>query len=391
MKKILFFVSEDRYFCSHRLNLAHAALQAGFEVAIATKITTQTQKIEDAGLTVFPLNYLTRTGLNPIRQCQLLLELVKIYKTYRPDVVHQVAIKPVIIGSLVALWCRIPLIINALGGLGYLFTDGDPSSNHPILKGGRITKIITKLKKNVLRFLTCWLFRFIFSRRNTQLILQNRDDLDTLIKAHCISDPKKMSIIRGAGVDMKAFPVTPFPPEPPVIIACISRLLWDKGIGELISAARTLQAKNIPAKILLYGTPDPENPASISLEHIQGWHDAGLITWCGHCNHVAKAYADCHIAVLPSYREGLPKTLLEAASCGRPIITTRVPGCREVVQDGENGLVIPAKDSEALANALIVLIKNKTLRLQMGQAGRKRVADYFSDTLIHAEVLKLYA
>ncbi len=380
MKKILFLVSEDSYFCSHRLNLARSALQAGFGVAIATKTTTHTQKIQDAGLTVFPLKHFTRAGLNPIRQCQLLLELLKIYKTYRPDIVHQVAIKPVILGSFVALWCRIPLIINALGGLGYLFTNIPPN---PPVKGG--------VKKVILRFLTCWLFRFIFSRGNTKLILQNQDDLDTLVKAQCISDSKKISIIRGAGVDMDAFPATLFPPEPPVIIACISRLLWDKGIGELVTAARTLQEKNIAAKIILYGTPDPENPASISHEQIQGWHDSGLIIWRGHCHHVAKAYADCHIAVLPSYREGLPKTLLEAASCERPIITTDVPGCREVVQDGENGLLVPAKDSEELVNALIVLIENKALRLQMGQAGRKRVAQYFSDTLIHEATLKLYS
>jgi len=398
MKKILFLVSEDSYFCSHRLNLARAALQAGFEVAIATKATkpTHTQKIQDAGLTLFPLKHFTRAGLNPIRQCQLLLELLKIYKMYRPDIVHQVAIKPVILGSLVGLWCRIPLIINALGGLGYLFTTDEPlppeiPPSPPFSKGEKTTKTTTKLKKRVLRFLTCWLFRFIFSRRNTKLILQNQDDLDTLVKAQCISDLKKISIIRGSGIDMNAFPATPFPPEPPVIIACISRLLWDKGIGELVTAARTLQEKNIAAKIILYGTPDPENPASISHEQIQEWHDSGLITWQGHCNHVAKAYADCQIAALPSYREGLPKTLLEAASCERPIVTTDVPGCREVVKDGENGLLVPAKDSEELANALIVLIENKALRLQMGQAGRKRVAQYFSDTLIYEEILKLYS
>jgi glycosyltransferase involved in cell wall biosynthesis len=373
MKKILFLVSEDTYFCSHRLSLGRAALQAGFEVAVATKTTTHAQKIQKAGVTIFPLKHFTRAGLNPIRQCQLLLELLKIYKTYRPDIVHQVAIKPVLLGSLVALWCRIPFIINALGGLGYLFT----------VKGG--------VKKLVLRSLTCWLFRFIFSRSNTKLILQNQDDLNTLVKKHCIADPKKISIIRGSGVDMEAFPTTPFPPEPPIIIACISRLLWDKGIGELVFAAKILQEKNILAKVILYGMPDPENPTSITQEEIQGWHDSGLIIWKGHCAHVAKAYADCHIAVLPSYREGLPKTLLEAASCGRPIVTTDVPGCREVVKEGENGLLVPAKDSEELASALIVLIENKALRLKMGLAGRKRVERYFSDTLIHEEILRLYA
>lgn len=371
-KKILFLVSEDSYFCSHRLNLGLAARKAGFTIAVATQTSSHTKKIEDAGITVFPLKHFTRAGLNPFKQCLLILELLKIYKNYKPDIVHQVAMKPVVLGSLVGLWCRVPKIINALGGLGYLFTE----------KGG--------VKKAALRFLTCWLFRFIFSRLNTQLILQNQDDLDALIKAQCILDPKKVSIIKGSGIDMDAFPATPFPPEPPVIITCISRLLRDKGIHELVFAAKILQEKNIAAKIILYGMPDPENPTSITQKQIEAWHDAGLIIWKGHCNNVAKAYADCHIAVLPSYREGLPKTLLEAASCERPIVTTDVPGCREVVQEGENGLLVPAKDGEELASALIVLIENKALRLRMGQAGRKRVAEYFSDTLIHKEILKLY-
>jgi glycosyltransferase involved in cell wall biosynthesis len=379
MKKILFFISEDTYFCSHRLNLARAALKAGFQVAIATKMTTHTQKIQETGLTIFPLKNFTRAGLNPMCQCQLLLELLKIYKAYRPDIVHHVAIKPIILGSLIALWCRIPIIINALGGLGYLFSDS--------FKKNGITK---KVKKQLLRIVTCWLFRFIFSRSNTKLILQNQDDLETLVKTGCFSDSKKIRIIRGAGIDIHAFPVAPFPPEPPVIIACISRLLWDKGIGELVAAANILQEKNISAKIILYGMPDSENPTSITLEQLQIWHKMGTITWYGHCNNVAKAYANCHIAVLPSYREGLPKTLLEAASCGRPIVTTHVPGCRDVVQNGENGLLVPAKDSAALANALIVLCQNKDLRLQMGQASRQRVKDYFLDTLIHQQTLSLY-
>lgn len=368
MKKILFLVSEDSYFCSHRLNLGRAAQNVGYEVAVATKITKFQKKIQDAGITVFPLKHFTRAGLNPIRQCLLLLELRKIYKTYKPDIVHQVAMKPVILGSLVALWCRVPVIINALGGLGYLFIS----------------------KRGVLQVLACRLFSFIFSRRNTKLILQNDDDLKTLMNAGCISDPKKVSIIRGSGIDTKAFPVTPFPPEPPIIIACITRLLWDKGIGELVAAAKILQEKHISAEIRLYGLPDPENPASITRKQVQAWHDAGVINWQGHCDNVAKAYENCHIAVLPSYREGLPKSLLEAASCGRPIVTTDVPGCREVVQEGENGLLVPAKDSAALANALITLSQNKTLRTEMGHAGSIRVEQYFADKHIHEQTLSLY-
>jgi glycosyltransferase involved in cell wall biosynthesis len=167
-------------------------------------------------------------------------------------------------------------------------------------------------------------------------------------------------------------------------------MLWDKGIEEFVKAAKILKEKKIDATFLLYGTPDPENPTSIPEDRIQSWQDAGIIIWKKHCEDVAKAYADCHIAVLPSYREGLPKSLLEAASCGRPIVTTDVPGCREVVIHGENGLLVEAQNSIALAESLMVLCENKALRERMGEAGRKRVEQFFRDKLIHEETIKLY-
>lgn len=373
-KKLLFLVAEDHYFCSHRLNLAQAAQKAGFAVAVATRVSTEAKRIQNAGIKLFPLRYFNRHSINPFRQLLALFELYKIYKRYHPLVVHQVAIKPVILGSLIAQWCRIPKVINALGGLGYLFTD---------------KKVKTNLKKQLLHYTACRIFHFIFSRPNSTLILQNQDDLQTLIKANCVA-PNQVAIIPGAGIDIQAFPVALLPPEPPVIITCISRMLWSKGIGELVMAAKILNTKISQAKVILYGMPDPENPTSISKKQLQKWHDAGIIIWKGQCQDVAKAYADCHIAVLPSYREGLPKTLLEAASSGRAIVTTDVPGCREVVKEQENGLLVPPRDSEALANALIFLIENRDLRINMGNHGRKRVEQYFADTLIHQQTIALY-
>lgn len=376
--KILFLISEDTYFCSHRIHLAKAALQAGFEVALATKITRHLEEIQAAGIRVFPLQHFRRSDLNPIRQLRFLGELYNIYKNYQPDIVHQVAIKPVILGSLVARCCKIPRIINALGGLGYLFTS---SASHRNFR--------ENFKKSFLRFLSIRLFRFVFSNPNTLLILQNPDDLKTLLHTKCVSQ-SQVHLIRGAGVDIQAFMVAPFPPEPPVIISCVSRMLWDKGIGELVEAAKILQAENINAKVLLYGKPDPENPASISVAQLQAWDTAGIITWKGHSDTIAEVTAACHISVLPSYREGLPKSLLEAASMGRPIVTTDVPGCREVVIQGENGLLVPAKDSAALAAALKTLIQNPALRAQMGQAGRARIENYFADAIIQKQSLALY-
>jgi len=372
MKKLLFLVAEDGYFCSHRLNLGKAALKAGFEVALATRCKHHLKDIQDAGIQVFPLMHFSRGSLNPITQLQSIFELIKIYKTFKPDIVHHVAMKPVLLGSLVARWCRVPKIINALGGLGYLFT-GD-----------------NNLKKTILRTIICRLFKFIFSRPSSILILQNQDDLQTLSNLNCVP-PNQVVIIPGAGVDINQYPETPFPPEPPVIVTCISRMLWSKGIGELVDAAKILQEKKILVEVNLYGAPDMENPDSIPEAQLQAWHNSQIIQWKGETDNTALAYSQCHIAVLPSYREGLPKSLLEAASCGRPIVTTDVPGCRSVVVDGENGLLVPAKDSQTLAKALETLIQNQTLRAQMGKLGRERVEKFFRDDLIHEQTLKLYA
>lgn len=381
MPKLLYLVATDNYFCSHRLDLAKAAIQAGFEVAVATRCHHHQKDIEDAGIEVFPLRYFTRSGINPWRQFLSLKELYKIYQTYRPDIVHHVAMKPVVLGSIVAWICKVPKVINALGGLGYLFTDSEIPPFPPFSKGG--------VHKKILHFLTCHLLKILLNRPNTTVILQNQDDIALLIKAASLRR-EKVVLIPGSGIDLNAFPVKPMPPEPPVIIACVARMLWDKGIGELVDAAKILQTQKASAKIILYGEPDPENPASIPSAQLQIWHNAGLIHWKGHCKDIAKAYAECHIAVLPSYREGLPKSLLEAASCGRAIVTTDVPGCRDVVKEGSNGLLVPAKDSSALAQALMTLIENQDLRNAMGKQGQLRIQTQFSNDIIHQKIIALY-
>lgn len=377
-KKLLFLIAEDSTFCTHRINLAKAAIKAGYQVAIATRCSQYQSFIEAAGIQVFPLKKFNRSSLNPWQQIQSLRELQKIYKEYQPDISHHVAMKPVIFGSLIARFNHIPKVINALGGLGYIFTNVNE------------TKWAKKIKKFFLRKVVIQLFQWIFSHANTDLILQNPDDIKTLVSSGAIPE-NKITLIRGAGVDIQAFSAKPpFPQQTPIVISCISRLLWDKGIGELVDAAKIIQDQGIAAKIILYGAPDPANPTSIPLATIQAWHEANIIEWRGHCLDVAKAYADCHIAVLPSYREGLPKTLLEAASSARPIVSTDVPGCREVVQDQENGLLVPFKDAKALAAALILLCKDDALRQKMGEAGRRRVEQFFCDSLIHQQTLALY-
>jgi len=379
MQKLLFFISEDSAFCSHRLNLAKAALKAGFEVAIATRCQKHRHLIENTGIRVFPLYHFKRSSLNPWHQLRMLPELIKIYRQYKPDITHHVAMKPVLLGSIVAKLCRVPRVINALGGLGYVFIED------------RVTESLwTRLKKSTLRFIILKLFRWIMSDPKTLLILQNKDDLATISESGYV-DAHRIVIIPGAGVDIHAFRASPLPPYPPVIITCISRMLWDKGIGEFTEAANILHTRKISVRMILYGLPDPENPTSIDMATLQHWNQSGVIEWRGQCDDVAKAYSECHIAVLASYyREGLPKSLLEAASSGRPIVTTDATGCREVVIHNENGILIPPRNAKKLAEALILLCQDRALCERMGTASRRRAELHFADTLIHAQTLALY-
>ncbi len=420
-KKILYFVAEADYFCSHRLHIAVAALKASYQVALVTRLNTRAEKatgpgskqaLEALGMRVFPLKHFKRGNLNPFNQIRSLLEIYRIYKGYKPDVVHQVALKPVIFGSWIARICGIPRVINALPGLGYLFTDASqdpkipPAKAGPLLKGGIV--------KNISRWLVLKLFKTIFSAAHSTLILQNTDDQQYLVQQGVLKTERSV-IIPGAGVNLDHYRVQPFAETPPLRIVCVARLLWHKGIGELASAAKMLQAMyntdtrshhthvgaGITAgpvsfnvehsiEVVLYGLPDPENPSSIPEATLKAWEQAGLLRWAGHCEDVAAAYARAHIAVLPSYREGLPKSLLEAASCGRPIVTTDVPGCRAIVQDGENGFLVPAHDAAALAQALARLIEDPDLRTRMGLAGRKCVEQSFSEQWVQEKTLMLY-
>lgn len=408
-KKLLFLVSVDTYFFTHRINLGIAAIAEGYEVAVACRADKQIDTIKSAGIRVYPLKYLTRSGLNPFHQLLALKELWKIYKHYKPDVVHHVAMKPVLLGTLIAKLVKTPRVINAFGGLGYLFTDnpakfsGNCKETTQVIvqKKSSFSVLLQKIKKQLLRLVLPKLLKYLCSPSHVSLILQNQDDTNTLLQKNCILPywitHKKVNLIRGAGINTTEFPESPFPPysdnsssTTPIIIACVSRMLSDKGILELIDAAKILQSNGIIAQIVLYGDVDLENPASLRPCDLQSWHDQGIIVWYGYCHDVAKAYQACHIAVLPSYREGFPKSLLEAASTGRPIVTTDVPGCREIVQHNVNGFLVPAQNSEALAKALETLCLDEALRIKMGKKSRQLVETNFLDSMIHDQTLELY-
>ena len=368
MKTIIYFVSEDWYFCSHRLPIARKALKDGFKVVVITKVSKHRDVIESEGFELAPIE-IKRGGINLFSELKTISTLYSYYKQYNPDIVHHVAIKPVIYGTLVARLIGSIKIVNAMAGLGFIF-------------------ISNKKRVRALRFVIHKLFRFLFDNKNGQLILQNKDDLDYFIKNKLVKKDQ-VSIIRGSGVDIKKFiPVEECIGIPIVMLA--SRMLWDKGVGEFVEAAKILKQEGVEARFVLVGKNDSENPASISNSQLNDWNELDTVEWWGDKTGMHKVLAQSSIVCLPSYREGLPKVLLEAASCGRAIIATDVPGCREIVHDGESGILVPLKDSNFLASAIKELINNPGKRKSMGKNGRILVKREFSEEIVVNRTMKVY-
>ena len=367
--KILYLVAEDWYFCSHRLPLACAARDEGYEVVVATRVTAHGDQITRNGLKLIPIN-MCRRSLNPLSELPSLFHLIKIYRQERPDLVHHVALKPVIYGSLTAVITRIPVKINALGGLGYVYSSASK-------------------KAWLLRAMLRIVLRGLLNRSNSQVILQNNDDLEILVKAGILK-PDRATLIRGAGVDLQEFTVSAESDEIPIVMLA-SRMLWSKGVGEFVEAASLLRKAGIVARFVLVGEADSVNPASISHEQLLKWSEDGVVEWWGKRDDMADVLRQAHVVCLPSYREGLPKVLLEAAASGRAIVTSDAPGCREIVKDRVNGLLVPIKQSAALAEALKCLISDPILRQQMGERGRKIVKAEFSSEQVINETRMLYS
>lgn len=364
--KLLFLVTEDWYFCSHRLPLACAARDAGFDVSVATRVHSHGAQITAAGLHLIPLG-LRRSSRNPWRELAAINEITRIYRRIAPDIVHHVAMKPVLYGSLAAKIAGVPVVVNALAGMGYVFTS-------------------RKLSAKLLRPLITLALRFLL--KNGRVILQNPDDRAALIKAGVLK-AEQVTLIRGSGVDTALFQLTPEPDGAPLVVLP-ARMLWDKGVGEFVAAATALKQDGIDARFVLAGERDPDNPADIPLEQLQAWHESGNVAWLGKQEDMQSLLAQANIVCLPSYREGLPKALLEAAASGRAIVATDVPGCREAVQHNENGLLVPARNAADLAAALRLLIENPPLRRRFGLRGRKMAEQEFSVEKITAETLALY-
>ncbi|MFM8454474.1 MAG: glycosyltransferase family 4 protein [Gammaproteobacteria bacterium] len=375
--KLLFLVANDAYFISHRLELAKSLQEKGIQIALACMPTqyTHLETLQATGITVFNLPPISRSAFSLKKEWSWLRAIYKICKNYEPNIIQSVALKPILYGALISKWLKIQGIF-ALGGLGYLFTDSEEN---------KIKKSLKFLK----RYLVTKALAYLTQGPKATLVLQNQDDAETLKKYGI----KNYSIIPGNGIRLPQtkFYAPKIDLKAPVKIAFAARMLWDKGIAELISAIEILKKQDplLNFQVDFYGLPDPENPSSVPKTCLEYWHQMGLIHWHGNVENIPSYFSKSDIVVLPSYREGFPKTLLEALITGNPIVATDVPGCRSLVKQGYNGHLVPAKDHQKLAFALLDLIQNPNLRDEWGYNSLE-FSKQFSIDVISKQFLDLY-
>lgn len=367
--KILFVVNDYLFFLTHRLPIAKACLQHGWNVHIATPNYDNAKELAHEEGLIWHGLAMKPGSQNPITDLRLLWELKTLYQKIEPDLVHHVTVKAVLYGSIAARRANVPAVVNALSGLGYLY-------------------INDSLKNRSIRLGISQLFKYGFNHPNSQLILQNEDD-KRLVRDYNLLDEEDISIIRGSGVDTQKFNYVP-EDDSQLKVILPARMLWDKGVGEFVEAAQKLRKDGLDASFHLLGDTDPKNPKSIPQEQLQAWDAEQGIYYEGFRDDMVAAMQEANIVCLPSYREGLPKTLLEAASVGRAIVTTDAPGCREVVNDGENGYLVPAKESDKLAEKIKILIENPRIRKKFGLKGRKKVEESLSIEHVVSATMNLY-
>lgn len=365
-KALLYLANEDWAFVQHRMPMARAARAAGFDVHVATNVSTQAETIRAEGFTLHPIS-LRRGSRSPIDAIASIRAVRAIQQRIKPQLLHHSGLQCCVLGGLASLGKAIPQV-NAMTGLGYAFTG-------------------TSARAQTLRFMISAVLRFLLNRDNSTTLVQNPDDQQTLEGMGIASN--NIRLIPGSGVDTDM--LTPLPePEGPVTVGFAGRLLTDKGIRALVAAQRILRARGADINLLIAGEPDPANPASLSLEEARQWSNEPGITWLGHVEDITSLWRRSHIAALPSHREGLPKSLLEAAAHGRPLIAADAPGCREIVVHEQTGLLVPIEDPPALAAAIEKLALSKELRAGYGAAARQLVVEKMSAQSIGAATVALY-
>jgi glycosyltransferase involved in cell wall biosynthesis len=368
--KLILFANTDWYLYNFRRSLALALCDAGHEVLLISPDGPYGEKLRALGLRWQPLP-MDRRSLNPLREAMLLLHLIRLLRRERPDIVHGFTIKCAVYGSLAARLAGVPGRVNAVAGMGYVF-------------------ISNSLKACVLRPIVRALLKLALGGRNARLILQNPDDVALFERARLV-DPEQVRLILGSGVDCTRFAPDPqHVPGERIRVLLPARLLWDKGLAEYAQAARLLRERGVSADLLLAGDPDPGNPAAVPEADVRTWVAEGLLGWLGHVDDMPALFRSVDVVALPSYREGLPKGLIEAGASGCALIAADVPGCREVVEHEVDGLRVPMKDGTALAVAIERLVRDGTLRARLAAAARAKAMAQFDERIVIERTMDVY-
>ena len=344
------------------------AIDNGYEVALLSRVSKHQDFIRSLGIRTFNWPF-ERRSLNPVRELVSIYHIIRTVRSFKPNLVHAVGIKPAVYAALSNAFFSIDGIVLALGGLGFIFRSSKPSAK-------------------ILRMFIVPIFRLFLSDSKIRLIIQNKDDRQ-ILEGLSIAKREKIRIIRGAGVSVKDFFPKQIQHEIPLVILP-ARMLWDKGVEDFVNCAQRCISNKVSVRFALIGNPDLHNPESIPEAQLKKWVKLGIVEWWGEQENMLQIYHMADVVCFPSYHEGLPKALLEASSCELPIVSYDVSGCREIVKDNVNGFIVPFKDENALFVAVLELLEDPKLRRKMGEMGRKMVIEEFTEERIASEIIKVW-
>lgn len=368
MTRLILVANTDWYLYNFRLSLAKELRDKGFDVILISPPGEYVSLLQNLGFAWHEWK-VGRQTVQPWQELEAIQSLVRLYRQLKPKLVHHHTIKPVLYGAIAARRAGVPAVVASVTGRGYVFEGNDTRAN-------LLEQFIKPIYRRVMR------------NRRTQIIFENEGDRQFFIHQGLV-EPAQTHLIESVGVDAAYFSPSLEPEGPPVIVLA-ARMLWDKGVGILAEAAALLQKRGVDFKVVLVGKPDPGNPTSIHDSQLRAWENDGLLEWWGWQSDMRRVYQRCHIAVLPSFHEGVPTGLLEAAASGLPIVASDIPGCRAIVVDGETGFLVSVGQAEPLADALEDLILDPELRGRMGKAGRERILQHFTQQQINQKTLAVY-
>lgn len=370
MKKVALVANSSWYLWNFRLSFLEGLRAEGYETVLIAPEDAYSDRLRSLGFRLVPLA-LDRKGMNPLADLLAFLRLARIYRVEKPDIAHHHTVKCILYGSLAAWDAKVPAVVNSVTGLGHLFL-----SSSPVVKAVRSALLV--------------LYRLVARRPRVHFLFQNPDDLSAFARFG-VALPGKHTLVRGSGIDTSRFR----PPEQereggPVRVLFASRMLKEKGLYELRQAGLRLKEQGAACELVLAGDIDEGNPSAVTFAELEQWQGEGWMRWLGHVDKMDELLRSVEVCVLPSWREGLPRSLLEAAACGRAIVATDVPGCREVVDHERTGLLVPARSPDALAAAIARLCRDPALRARLGAAARARAEAEFSDRHVRERTIGIY-